>query len=304
MPRRITGFLVGLLALSAFFVLYAFLVVYKYTIRPLLEGLAWFLDKIKIHAWKVHIDFGPWLAGKVRDVEHWVRNEIAKGALASEKTGVRFLHALTHLISSLGHLIGNLGHTLLAVLTYLRHHVIPRLIHAAVVLIRRLLMKLWRWARHAFHYAIHRIAVLWRWARHVFHYALRRLAMLWRWARHAVAFVWREIHSLWKIVRWLHRYLSWKHLRHVVAAILHRLGLAWLFGRNIAHMAEAVLGWSWHILRAFKRWITRLDDTLTLEGFVHASQETALQTIHAVKFLLHDYDETITTGEIPIPPVE
>src|SRR3954463_9286881 len=108
MPRRITGFLVGLLALSAFFVLYSFLIVYKYTLRPLLEGLAWFLDKIKIHAWKVHIDFGPWLAGKVHDIEHWVRNEIAKGVIASEKVGVRFLHALTHLVASLGNLLGDL----------------------------------------------------------------------------------------------------------------------------------------------------------------------------------------------------
>jgi hypothetical protein len=303
-PHRIPGFLVGLLALVAWFVLYGFLIVYRYTLRPLLEGLAWFLDKIKIHAWKIHIDFGPWLAGKIRDVELWVRNEIAHGVLAAEHIAVSFLHAAAHLFSALGHFLGDLPMTILHVFHYLRHVVIPRLIHAAVHLLKRLLAVLWRWVRHLYRWTVKEFNRIWRWARHVVGALWHALAGLWRWARWLYRFVVHGFRDVWKLLRWLHRYLSWKNLKRVVGALLHDLGLGWLFARNVIHVAQAIIGWSWHTLRAVVRWITRLDDSLTIEGVVHASQETALETVRAMHWFLREYDETITTGEIPIPPVE
>lgn len=291
MPRRIGGFAVGLLALFGFVVLYGLLTAYKYTISVVLNWVAFVLAQVRIDAWRVHIAPFAFLSDAIKDADAYVAATIGAGALRCEKIAVRFFHAIAHLASLLGHLIGDLAVTMLHALQVLRHRIIPRLIHAAVSILRRLLAKLWKWVRHAFAAVLHRLLRFVKWARHVVGSIVHRIAGIYKWARHAFGSVLHQIAGLFKLFRWLRGQLSVKNLKRLLIAALFALGLEWLFALNVIRLVKRVVRWSHRFVDSLLYAFGKVDGNTTAEVFAKVAQQEVHTVLRVLELLLADYSE-------------
>jgi len=289
MPRRIAGFAVGLLALFGFVVLYGLLTGYKYTISPVLNGIAWMLSNIRIRAWRINIAPFAFLSKAIRDVDVYVAGVIGHGALRCEKIAVRFFHALAHLGSLLGHLLGDLATDTLRAFHYLRHRLIPRLIHAAVSVLRRFVMKVWRWLKHAVAAVLHRLLRFIKWARHVVGSLWHHIAGLYKWARHALARVYHQLAGIWKWIRHTAGWFSKRRLLEFAAKVMHWLGIVWILDWRFLMLARRVLRWSWSLVQSMVYAFGKVDGNTTVEVFAKVAQEEVHTVVRVLELLLADF---------------
>lgn len=291
MPRRIGGFAVSLLTLFGFVTLYGLLVGYKYTISPLLNWIAWVLAKVRIHAWRVNIRPFGFLSDAIKEADAFIAGTIGAGALRCEKVAVRFFHALAHLSGLLGRLLGDLAVTMLHALSVLRHHIIPRLIHAAVHILRRLIAHLWKWARHEVARVWRRLLRFVKWARHEVGRVWRELRHFVRWARHEIGAVYRQLRGIWKWIRHTAGWFSKRHLLELAGRVIHWLGIVWILDWRFLMLAKRILTKSYRLIRSIVYDLGRVDGNTTVEVFAKVAQEEVHGVVRVLELLMADFGE-------------
>lgn len=250
--------LAALLALTAVVVLFgafALRSVLAYALRPVFHGLAWVLSLIKINAWKVHVNIGPWLAKQLLKVEHAVDHYLGGLADGMSGTANRLFHWSNQLVRAFVAQMEGMARDVLWAWQAFRRVALPKLLKALLLTyVGEALLgaKLLRWiARTLAHLAGKALRAIW----HRLHSVESHLTHLTRVVYNSgAAAIPHAIPGLRDLVRQAERDLArmrkWLRsarwllgiggLAALTAAVLRKAGLQWLMCRNVKKVGKTI----------------------------------------------------------------
>jgi hypothetical protein len=271
------GLLVG------FLVAYGMLYSYSYSLGPVLRGVAWFLNNLKVNVWFISVNVGEWLGKELLKLDRAVMHVLGSFAASMDSVIGAFLHANAQLFEQLARTIEGLSADTLTVLRTIRTETITRLTRGAIAAVNARVRALQAYA----HAVDARLRAAQRALTHTLAVVRRSVAVT---LPGRIAHVGSRVGRLERSARAqakrltrVEKLLSGAAVAALVATALTRLGLNWIRCSNVKRTGRAVCGMDTRLLDTLLLDAATLTVAFNLEEFAEALQavtEQAADLIH------------------------
>jgi hypothetical protein len=279
---------IGLGLLVGFLAAYGMLYGYNYSLGPVLRGIAFFLNNLKVNVWFISVNVGAWLGKEFIRLDHAIQHILGAFVQTMDRLLGLFFHANARLVEQIAQWIDGIGRDTVTVIHSLGAGRIKKAVGAAVAPLRAQIAHVNSLLSTARATIKHDLAIAQKQIRAAIHATTVALPRSIGRVGGRVGHLERDLVNKGKRIKSLEKKLTVAGLTGLVTAVLVRkLGLGWLRCNNVGRAGRAVCGMDSSLLEALLLDAAALTVAFNLEEF---ARELQTVTGEAAR-LIHNFAE-------------